>query len=165
MVWSWLVNWGWFIYRGRVIYGLVNRGWMIHRCWFVYWSGMITWSGFVNWSWSSISLIRYIGDVTSIVISGVLDVLSSAVRKQNRIMSIYITSIGIFSGFEIGSSVIVAYTISIMVWSGLVFWLMIRRCWFIRWSWGMISWGVVGWCWCMISWWACRCGTCASDKD
>ena len=159
MNWSRLMYWSWVIDR------FDNRGWMIDRCWFVYWSGVITWSRLMNWSWSSISLIRYISNVTRIVISSVFDVLASSIRKQHRIVSVYVTSIGIFRGFKVGTSIIITHAVSIMVWSGLVFWLMIRRCWFIRWSWGMISWGVVGWCWCMISWWACRCGPCSSDKD
>merc|ERR1719300_2281601 len=109
MVWSWLVNWDWFIYWGWVIDWFVNWGWLMYWSWVIYWlmnrGWMIDRCWLMNWSWSSISLIRYIGNITSIVISSVFDVLTSAIRKQYRIMSVYVASIGIFGGFKVGTSI------------------------------------------------------------
>ena len=109
--------------RGWMIDWFVDRGWMID--WFVYWSGMISWSSLVNWSRGGISLIRYIGNVTSVVISSILYILTSTVRKQDGIMSINVTSIGVFSSFEVGSSIIITYPISIIIRSWFIFWFMV----------------------------------------
>ena len=148
--WSWLVdwfvNWGWLMYWSWVIDWFVSRSWVIDRCWFVYWSCMIAWSWLMNWSWSSISLVRYICNVTGIVIGCVFDVLTSSIRKQDRIMSVYVASVGIFCGLKVGTSIIIAYAVCIMVWSWLVFRFMIRRCRLIRWSRGVICRSMVGWC-------------------
>ena len=153
MVWSWLVNWSWM-----VDWGFVNGSWMIDRGWFVYyWSGMINGSRLMNRSWGSISFIGYICDVTSVMISLIIHILTSTIGKQYRVMSVDVTAIRILSSFEICSGVLIAYAIGIMVWSWLIYRFMIGWSWFIRWNRSMVD-----WCWSMIRrWtsWSCRCSS------
>ena len=115
-----LVGWGLVHFSSVVDWGSVVSFSSV-----VDWGGMISWRSLVNWSRGGISLIRYIGNVPSVVISSILYILTSTVRKQDRVMSINVTTIGVFSSFEIGSSIIIAYTISIMIRSWFVFWFMV----------------------------------------
>ena len=101
--WCWcMINWSWFVDRGRVInwfWGwMVNWlwGWMVYWFWgwvinwgwswviYWFWGCVVSGGWFVDWCmWCCIPFIRNIGNVSSIVIRSILDILQSSIRKQN----------------------------------------------------------------------------------
>merc|ERR1719328_452098 len=117
--WSWsVINWGWLVNWSRG----VNRGWL------------------VNWTWSSISFIGNIGNISSVMVSSVFHVLTSSVRKYNTVMSIDSLSIRGFSGINVSSGVLILDTIGIFVWSGFVDWLMVGWSWVVSRLRSMVCW-------------------------
>ena len=124
--WSWLVCWGW------VWDWLVSWGWV----WLVSLSFWVVWDTFVS----------YISDESVVVISGVGDSLDTAIGKVNLVRSVNGFTVSGFSGLEVGSRVIVSYSIfeSVWLWGFVVFWGFA-----VSWSWGMVwgwGWSVV-WSW------------------
>ena len=67
------------------------------------------------------SLVRHIGDVTIVVIGGVLDVLGPAVGESNRVTAGNVTGgIGGLGSVELGLGVVISNTVLKGVWGGLL---------------------------------------------
>ena len=92
--WGWLMNWSW------MVYWFVDWSWGVDWCWFVNWRWVINWSGFVDWSsmittlhksrliWNSMVIIRYVSNISGVMIRGVFYVLEPSIREKNAIMTI-----------------------------------------------------------------------------
>ena len=122
--WSWLVCWGW---------GwdwLVSWGWV----WLVSLSFWVVWDSFVG----------YISDETVVVISGVGDSLDTAIGKVYLVRSMYGFAVSGFSSLEVGSRVVISYSIFESVW----FWGFVVMGSFA------VCWGWVNWSWVVWSWWS-----------
>merc|ERR1719411_1969278 len=114
MDWSWVVSWTRLMYWWSVMHRLVNWGWVI-------------WSYLVYWSWSCVTFIRNVCDVSSIAISGIFYILPSSIGKKYTVTTINNTiGILIFSSLKVGSGIFVTHSVGIMIGLGLfVFWFMI----------------------------------------
>ena len=139
----------------------MNYGSMIGRCSMNYGSMM------------SNSFILDISNIACIVISMVLDMLGTTIRKKNRVRAFNISCpISMFSSIEVSSRVVVMDSVLIVIWMRLIMvnWSMVSWCcmnhrscvhyrcmicggsmhnWCkVGWSmvsWGMVSWGMVSW--------------------
>ena len=96
MVLSWTMNWDWFVYRGLVVHRVVNWNLVLTGSFLCTGVGLVSWSRLMNWSRSGVSFIRNISDVRT------------------------------FGTFKVGSSIIIVYYGSIMVWSWFSFGFMNR---------------------------------------
>ena len=112
---SWFVGWCW---------GVVRWGWGVVNRRFVYWLvGIITWSSFVC----------YFNNVSRVTISSVvLNVLSTAIWKDNAVFAIGRVTVTGFVSTKLNPSIFVSYSIFV-----LVFW------WFISVCWLMVRWGML----------------------
>merc|ERR1712212_1263551 len=73
----------------------------------------------VSWSISS-TLVLDISNISTIVVGMVLDMLGPAIRKEDRVGSLYITrTIGHLSSIEVGSRILVVHSILVAVGLGL----------------------------------------------
>ena len=119
---SWVVDWSWMVHWGR----LVDWGSMITP---FYWSRLIR---------SSNAFIGNVGNVPSVMVSGVFYILKPAVRKKDTVVTIDGFSVRVFSCFKVCTGVFIFYSISVLV-----------RTWFIYWF--IVFWGrVVRWFWCWV---------------
>merc|ERR1711962_969283 len=129
-------NWSRRMYRCMMNWSMIwSRG--------MYWC-MMNWSMIwrrgmyccmMNWSMRN-SLITYICNVTSIMISMVLDMLGSSIREKYGVGSFNIpSSVSSFSGIEVGSRVFIMDSVLIAV--RLVIF-MVHRCWSMVGNRGMV---------------------------
>ena len=128
MVWGGLVNWSWV--------------WD----WFISWGRvrLVSFSFWVMWD----SFVGYISDETVVVISGIGDSLDTAIGKVYLVRSMYGFAVSGFSSLEVGSRVVISYSIFESVW----FWGFFILSWGMVWSW---SWGMVwSWGWVVWGWWS-----------
>ena len=100
-----------------------TASWM--RCWMGRLSFWVVWDSFV----------RYISDETVVVISGIGDSLDTAIGKVYLVRSMYGFAVSGFSSLEVGSRVVISYSIFESVW----FWGFFILSWGMVWSW---SWGI-----------------------
>merc|ERR550525_1199741 len=82
--------------------------------------------------WLSSSGISYISNVSTIMVSGILDILNSAIGQQNVVRTMNGLAIRFFILSEVNSMVLICYSICVSVWS----WLVMSWCGVItgRWS-------------------------------
>ena len=144
------------ICRGRLV---VGRLWfMVGRCRLVIdrlrlmvgrCRGMVR---FLLWIVSS-SLIGHLCLVSIVVVSGVLDMLDTAVRKLDRVGATDNIAIRCLSSPEVCLTVIIGHSILISVRLRGVFFLMVDRFWLmVNRFWGMVDrfWFMVDRFWCMV---------------
>ena len=99
-----------------------------------------------NWSCSilSLSIISDISNITIIVISVIVDMLDSAIRKSNRVGSLISTStIRRLSSLEVRLGVVISNSIGVSVRGNNI--------------WGSIGWSSMSNNWSMISWGSMNC--------
>jgi len=140
----------WFmICRGRLV---VDRLWfvidrlrfMIGRRW-----RMVR---FLLWIVSS-SLVGHLSLVSIVVVSSVLDMLDTAIRKLDRVGAANNIAIRCLSSPEVCLTVIISNSILIGVWLRRVFFLVVNRFWcMVHWFWLMVCrfWCMVDRFWCMV---------------
>lgn len=133
----------WFmICRGRLV---VDRlGFMIGRCW-----RMVR---FLLWIVSS-SLVGHLSLVSIVVVSSVLDMLDTAIRKLDRVGAANNIAIGCLPSPEVSLTVIISNSILIGVRLRGVFFLVVDRFWcMVHWFWLMVCrfWFMVGRFRCMV---------------
>jgi len=152
---------------------------MICRCGVVWGRGRVVWGGGgVVRSWSRViwlclrvnrgPFISNFSNVSIVMVSSVLDMLSTTIRKSNRVRSAHSCAIRGFTSIESSLGVVISNCILIGVWLWGVLWLLVG-CWVVGGrSWvvcglvnhrgGLVNWGrvvwcrLVGWHWGVISW-------------
>jgi len=133
----------WFmVCRGRLVVDRLR--FMIGRCW-----RMVR---FLLWIVSS-SLVGHLSLVSIVVVSSVLDMLDTAIRKLDRVGAANNIAIRCLSSPEVCLTVIISNSILIGVWLRRVFFLVVNRFWcMVHWFWLMVCrfWCMVDRFWCMV---------------
>ena len=149
---SWVINWSRFVNWGWMV------NWFVDWCWMIDWGRLVYWSGVVrcsvlSWSWmvwGGVSFIRYVSNISSVMISSVFYILTSTIGKKNTVMSVDNCAIRSFSCVKIGSSVFVLHTIGILIWAWMLF--VLRSC-------------MIGWLRSMVGWWTSWGSRNTSDEE
>ena len=100
--------------------------------WRMDWSGVIwSWLGMLWWMiWFGSSRISYICNIPGIVISCILNVLDTTIRKQDMVLTMVSFAIRIFYFSKVNSAVFVCDSIFVVVRP----WLIMKRGGMIAWS-------------------------------
>ena len=159
--WGGVVGWLWVVRcRGGVVRsrGGVVWGW----CGFVWGRGGVVWLSL--WIYRG-SFVCNFSNVSIVMVSSVLDMLSSAIGKSNRVGSAYSVAIRGFASTESSLGVVISNCVLIGIWLRSVFWLLVWsrgrvvgglvnhrgwmvgrlrvvgfRCGPVGWHWGMVDW-------------------------
>ena len=107
------------------------------------WLWGISWLGWVVFWVLSNTFVFDVGNISTISISYVVgDNLGTTIGKVDTVFTVGGISVTGFVGLEVGVSIIIMDSISVLVysWSFFIDWSLA-----ISWSWGVVSWGMYNW--------------------